>query len=334
VEKATTTKVLLLSIMVAALGMLFVESTNAQSPAGNFPGGKTMTMIVPWPPGGSSDTTARLVASGLEKELSTTVQVVNKGGANAQVGMTALMNSKPDGYTLGMANHPLMATHYLDPSREAPYTLKNFTLVAHQWETPTTITVRANGPYKTFKDFMEAAKANPGKITISDPGLLSNPHLSILLLEKAAGVKFASVHMAGGAPAVTALLGGHVDAGSPGVLEVMGHVKAGTLRTLAVSSERESEFFPGVPTMKSLGYNVVFTSSAGYVMPAGTPKEIVEIIAKAIKKIVESPEHKKSLNVYGTSVHYMNAEQYYAYWKQNEADFGPILKEIRATQAK
>lgn len=333
-EKASKPRFLLLSVMVLGVSLMLAESAHSQSPPRNFPAGKTITLIVPWPPGGSSDTTARVVAAGLEKELSTPVQVVNKPGASGQVGMTALLSSKPDGYTLAMSNLPVLITHYLDPSRDAPYSLKNFQPVAHQWQAPVVIVVGAGSPYKTLKDLLQAAKASPGKITISDPGLLSNPHLSVLLLEKAASVEFASVHFPGGAPAATALLGGHVIAGAPGLMEIMSHVKSGAFRALGVTSDRESEFLPGVPTMKSLGYDFVFVSSAGYVAPAGTPKEVVEILTRAIQKIVESDDHRKTLSTFALSSVYRNPDQYSAFWKDGETQFGGILKAIRASKPK
>lgn len=333
-ENVSKTKWLFVSVLAIAMSLMLVERAHSQSPMRTFPAGKPITIIVPWPPGGSSDVTARLVAAGLEKELSTPVQVVNKPGASSQAGMTALISSKPDGYTLALANLPVLLTHYLDPSREAPYSLKHFQPVAHQWQSPVAIAVGAGSPYKTLKDLVGAAKANPGKITMSDPGLMSNPHLGVLLLEKATGVEFASVHFPGGAPAVTALLGGHVNAGAPGIAEAMTHVKSGAFRALAVTSEKECEFLPGVPTMRSLGYDFVFVSSGGYVAPAGTPKDVVEILSEAIKKIVESDEHKKSLSKFATSSYYLNAEQYYAFWKEAETQFGGILKAIRASERK
>jgi len=126
-ETAGKTKSLVLSVVVVAASLVLAESTHSLSPVRTFPAGKPVTIMVPWPPGESSDVTARLVAAGLEKELSTPpVQVVNKPGASSQAGMTALINSKPDGYALALANLPVLLTHYLDPSREAPYSLKHF----------------------------------------------------------------------------------------------------------------------------------------------------------------------------------------------------------------
>jgi tripartite-type tricarboxylate transporter receptor subunit TctC len=172
----------------------------------SFPAGKPITIIVPYAAGGTTDVGARLLAELLEKELSTPVQVVNKPGSASQVGLTELVNAKPDGYTLSYGVLPTIITHYLDPERRAPYTRENFQPVALHHLVPAMLAVRTDSPYKTLNDLIEAAKANPGQIKVSDSGLMANPHLSVLLLERAAGVRFASVHFDGGAPSVTALL--------------------------------------------------------------------------------------------------------------------------------
>jgi tripartite-type tricarboxylate transporter receptor subunit TctC len=134
--KINKAKVLFLSMMFIAAGLTFTESTPSQSLPGNYPAGKPITMIVPWPAGGATDVTARALAAGLEKELKTPIQIINKGGANSQVGMTAVLTAKADGYTLGFVSLPTCVTHYLDPSREAPYTRKNFEPIACQWQAP------------------------------------------------------------------------------------------------------------------------------------------------------------------------------------------------------
>jgi tripartite-type tricarboxylate transporter receptor subunit TctC len=318
--------------MVAAC-LMIVESAAAQSPAGKFPAGKTITIIVPYAAGGTTDASGRFLAKGLEKELATSVQIVNKPGAASQVALTALVNSRPDGYTLSYAVLPTVITHYLDPAREAPYTRKSFQPVGHHWQVPAMIAVRTNSSYKTLQDLLNAAKANPGTVTISDSGLMANPHLTVLMLEKAAGVRFASVHFSGGAPSVTALLGGHVTAVAGGVSDAVARVQAGEFRVLGVAAEQESEFLPGVPTMKAQGFDVVSVSAAGILAPAGTPRDVVDVLSRAIKKVVESDAHKRDLDKYGgIARHYLDPEQYAAFWADYEARVEPVLKEIKGAK--
>jgi tripartite-type tricarboxylate transporter receptor subunit TctC len=327
--KKNKTKILLLSMMFIAAGLMFTESTLPQSAPSNYPAGKPIIMIVPWPPGGATDVTARALAAGLEKEIKTSIQIVNKAGANSQVGMTAILTSKPDGYTLGFVSLPTAVTHYLDPSREVPYTRKNFEPIACQWQAPFTMIVGINSPYKSVKDLVEAARANPNKITMADTGLLGTPHLTVLQMEKASGVKFASVHFDGDARVMTALLGGHVQAAILSGPAAATNVKSGVARALGVADERESEYLPGVKTMISLGYNVVSVNSGGIVAPAGTSKEIVEFLSKAIGKVIESDEHKQLLIKFNCSQAYMNPEKFSQLWVDYENRFGPILKAAR-----
>src|SRR5262245_15130828 len=192
------------SLLAAVLAM--PGGLAAQTAAAKFPDGKPITLIVPYAAGGTTDSAARLLAARLEEELSTRVQVVNRPGAASQVGLQSLLAAPPNGYTLSYGVLPTVITHYSDPGREPPYARKDFRPVAHHHLIPAMIAVPTSSPYQTLKEFVEAARANPAKITISDSALMGNPHLCVLMLQKAAGVKFASVHFDGGAPSVTALL--------------------------------------------------------------------------------------------------------------------------------
>jgi len=321
------------AMLAAALVLaswVVVESTHSQS----FPAGKPITIIVPYAAGGTTDTGARLLAPRLEEELSTKVIVTNKPGAASQLALTGLVSSAPDGYTLSYAVLPTVITHYADPGRDAPYARKDFQPVALHHLTPAVLAVQVSSPYKTLKDFVEAARANPGKLTVSDSGLMANPHMSVLMLEKAAGVRLGSVHFDGGAPSVTALLGGHVTALAGGTSDAVAHVKSGKFRVLGVAAEQESEFLPGVPTMKSQGYDVVTVSATGILAPAGTPQAVVDILAAAIRKVVANEEHQKKLRDLGASPHYLNPTEYAAFWLNYESRVAPLLKEIRASQSK
>lgn len=142
---------------------------------------------------------ARILASGLEKELGTSVVIVNKPGANSQIGMTALAQARPDGYTFGTTNFPVAVTTYLDPERKAVYSRHSFQPLALHVADPNLFAVKANSPYKTLKDLVEAAKAKPKTITISS-GVLNDDQIAILLLQKLSGAQFAQVSFtAGGA---------------------------------------------------------------------------------------------------------------------------------------
>jgi tripartite-type tricarboxylate transporter receptor subunit TctC len=154
--------------------------------------GRAITIIVPFAPGGANDIAARLQAPALEKELGVSVVVVNKPGASTQVGMTQLVQAKPDGHTLGLLTLPGAMQAYLDPSRKAIYSRKDFTVVALQSWDPNGLAVKADSPYKNLKDLVAAARVNPEKVKIGTSGLLSTDHMVLLLLQKVAAVKVAT----------------------------------------------------------------------------------------------------------------------------------------------
>ena len=168
--------------------------------------GKAIQLIVTHEAGGPTDVMARALASGMEKELGSPVVVVNKPGANTQVGMTFLSQAKPDGYAFSTVSFPTTIGAYLDPERKAVYGRKSFDALAlHVWDA-SLMAVRADSPFKTVQDLVNAAKANPKKITVSS-GVMNDDQFSVLLLQKAAGVQFAQVSFTQGtAPAITALL--------------------------------------------------------------------------------------------------------------------------------
>ncbi|MBM3537584.1 MAG: tripartite tricarboxylate transporter substrate binding protein, partial [Alphaproteobacteria bacterium] len=294
--------------------------------AQSFPApGKSITLIVPYAPGGVTDTGARLMAAGLEPELKTSVQVVNKAGAASQLALTELVRSTPDGYTLSYAVLPTVTTHYLDPARQAIYTRTNFQPIGMHHFTVMMLAVKTEAPWKTIKDLVEAARAKPGTIKISDSGLMAVPHTQVLMLERAADVRFASVHFTGGAPSITALLGGHVDVLSGSTADALANVKTGAFRVLAVSGDRPDSSMPQVPTMVSQGFDVQIASWAGIVAPANTPKPVVDRLTAAMKKVVESPEHGAKLTELGIAPRYLSPDDYSKVWVDIETRMKPLL---------
>lgn len=314
---------------LAALAMLGGLLLSASAQAQDFPvKGKPMTIIVPYAAGGVADAGARLMAAALEKEFGTPVQVANKPGAASQVGLTELLRSKPDGYTLSTAALPTVTTHYLDPTRGAVYTRKDFQLIANHHYTPNVLAVRTESPWKTLKDFVEAARQKPESIKIGDPGLLSVPHFLVLMLEKAGGVKFASVHFSGSAPAITALLGGHIDALAGGTVDALQHKNAGTFRVLGIAIDTTDKSMPDVQPIRAQGYDVFAATHTGIVAPAGVPKDVVEKLTKAIRKVIESPEHQKQLEQMGVTPAYRDPETYEKIWIDTEKSVKPLLDSL------
>ncbi len=293
--------------------------------------GKPITMQVFWDAGGSTDVGARLLAASMEKVLGTTITVVNKPGAGGQLGYTGLSQTKPDGYTFGTTNFPSAVISYLDPSRKATYTRKSFDQIGLMVIDPGMIAVRPDSPYKTLKDLVDAAKANPKKIRVSTTGLQSDEHFAMAQFQRLAGIQLALVHFPDGtAKAKAAWLGGNIDVLVSSAGDGATILKNGEGRILGVMDEAENPFLPGVPTFTSQGYKLVFGSSRGFSLPAGAPKQVVDTLSNAMGKAVEDPDLKQKMLAQGLSLRYKNAQDYSKYWDDYETmlkDLIPLTKE-------
>jgi len=315
-------RLLAMAVMVAGIA-IGVVTTGAQAA---FPEkGKAIRLIVPYAAGGATDAAARLLAAELEKTMGTIVRVENMPGAASQVAMSYLVASAPDGYTLSYAVIPTILSHYLDKARGANYNRSNFQPIAMHHFIPAMIAVPVSSPYKTLADMVAAAKAAPQQVSVSDSGTLGNPHLATLMLQHAAGVQFGSVHFDGGAPSITAMLGGHVNALAGGLPDGAPHLKSGAARILGVASTERSPFLPDTPTMKEQGYDVVSISATGILAPAGTPTEVVDTLTKAIEKVINSEKHKQDLMNLSAQPAYMNPKDYEAFWIDAEKRVSEVL---------
>jgi tripartite-type tricarboxylate transporter receptor subunit TctC len=302
------------------------------SRAADFPQkGKSIQILVGFAAGGSTDVGARILASGLEKELGVPVVVVNKPGASGQIAYTALTQVKPDGYTIGNTNFPSSVVSYLDPSRGATYNRKSFELLALHVIDPALIAVKSDSHYKNLKDLVEAAKANPKKVTISTTGIQSDETFAMLQFQKMTGAQFALVHFSQGvAAAMTAFLGGKIDVLCANVGDLLAQFKSGEVRILGIMDDEPSPFYPGVNTFEQQGYKFSSSSSRGFSAPAGTPKDVVNILSGAIKKVVGTEEHQKKMADMGLTLRYMDPMQYQKYWDEYEAmikELLPLTKE-------
>ena len=317
-------------VAAIAAGLVIAPSPEARAQGSAFPaGGRPITIIVPYAPGGVTDTGARLMALGLEQELKTPVVVVNKPGAASQIGLSELLKSKPDGYMLSYVVLPTVVTHYVVPGRDVTYSRASFQPIAMHHYVPQTISVRADSRFQTLRDLVEAARKTPETISISDSGLMGVPHTQVLMLERAAGVRFVSVHFSGGAPSITALVGSHVDALAGATADAKPNKQAGVFRVLAIAAEQPDKSMPEVPTMKSMGYDVTAASWTGIIAPAGTPQSVVDTLTTAIRKVIESPEHQKKLEELALSGAYLDPDAYTKLWIDTEVRMKPILENLQ-----
>lgn len=284
---------------------------------------KPVTIIVPHDAGGGTDATARALASAAEKHLGESIGVVNKPGGGGAIGMSEGANSNPDGHTITMITVELNTLHHLGL---APITYEDFAPVAQINFDPGAVTVPVDAPYDTLEEFLEYAKEHPGEIRVGNSGPGSIWHLASASIEKATGVQFSHVPFDGANPAVTALLGGHIEAVSVSPAEVLQYVKAGELKTLAVLADERVDVMPDVPTMKELGFGDVSIGPwRGLAVPKDTPKEIVEYLSDVFLKAAEEPEFVEFMESNGLGIVLKDADEFAQYLAEDDKHFAEIV---------
>lgn len=254
--------------------------------AQTFPS-RPVTLVVPFPPGGGTDTGGRVIAEQLGRRWGQPVVVENKGGAAGQIGADFVAKSRPDGYTLLLGN---IGTQAINPLLypKLPYDAdKAFAPVSLVAELPLAMMVNPSVPARTAAEFVALAKARPGQMSYSSSGAGGAPHLAAEMFKDQTGSFVLHVPYRGGGPAVADLLAGHVQLSFMTVLEASGHIKAGKLRALAVTGDKRVPAFPEVPTLAESvapGFNAI--SWIGLLAPAGTPPEVVDRIAADLRAVL------------------------------------------------
>ena len=293
---------------------------------------RAVTLVVPFPPGGGTDTGARIVAEQLAKKWGQPVLVDNKGGAAGQIGADVVAKARPDGYTILMGN---IGTQAINPSLypKMPYDPdKAFAPIALVAELPLAMMVNPNVPAQTVKEFVALAKAQPGKLSYSSSGAGGGPHLAAEMFKDATGSYILHVPYRGGGPAIADLLAGHVQLSFMTVLEASGHIKAGKLRALAVTSEKRVSALPDVPTLAEAavpGFNSI--SWIGLLAPAGTPKDIVEKISADVREIVARDEVKDKLVQLGAVPAANTPAQFSTLIDNDRKRYAQIIKDRKIT---
>ncbi|HXZ37030.1 MAG TPA: tripartite tricarboxylate transporter substrate binding protein [Thermodesulfobacteriota bacterium] len=252
---------------------------------------KPINFLIGFPAGGTTDVCARPLVNAASKILGQPIVVVNKPGGASAVAVATLKNEKPDGYTIGILGSGAVLSQHM---RKVPYdTAKDFTPIMQYAVYLYGLVVQSESPWKTFNEFIEYARNNPGKIRYSTAGPGSPQHLVMERLALKEKIKWTHIPFPGGGPAVTALLGGHVEATSQ-TTEWKAHVESGRLRLLAVYGEKRMIDFPNVPTLLELGYDISAASLISIAGPKGISPQIVEILHGAFKKAMEDPDFVKA----------------------------------------
>ncbi|HSR12726.1 MAG TPA: tripartite tricarboxylate transporter substrate binding protein [Thermodesulfobacteriota bacterium] len=251
---------------------------------------RPINFVVGYPAGGTTDLCARPLAAAASKILGQPVIVLNKPGGGSAVAVTSLKTERPDGYTVGVLPTGAVLGQHM---RKVPYdSARDFTPIMQYAVYLYGFVVRQDAPWKTFKEFIEYAKANPGKVRYSTAGPGTSQHLVMERLALKENIKWTHIPFQGGGPAITALLGGHVEASSQ-TTEWKPHVESGKLRLLAVYGDKRMTDFPSVPTLLELGYDIVAPSIISIIGPKGIPPQIVDTLHAAFRKSMEDPDFIK-----------------------------------------
>jgi tripartite-type tricarboxylate transporter receptor subunit TctC len=295
------------SLLSSLLGLLLLAAGIAPAAAAeSFPGGKPIEMTVMFGAGSAADVTARHLADGMAKYLKAPIPVVNRTGGGGAMGYTHVAQQRPDGYAV-IWNSNSISTNYHSGILQFDYTA--FEPVARVSVEIPAIAVRADAPWKTLREFLDYAKANPDKVRIGNSGAGSHTHFAASALFGAADAKVIHVPFNGG-QAVVNLLGSRIEGTVQLPAALVAHVKSGDLKILAVLGSKRDPVFPDVPTAQELGYKVSLDMWRGIAVPKGTPKAVVATLQDAVKKTVESPDFVEAGKSIGFTPAYLPSDQF------------------------
>ena len=312
----------LAKLAAMALGLALAASAGAQS----WPQ-KPVRFIVPFPPGGATDISARMVGQELSEMWGQTVVIENRGGAGGGVGAAEAARAAPDGYTLFFpsgsvvtANQHIYAKMNYDPE-------KDFVPVTNVVSGPQVLVVPAKSPYKTVKELIDAAKAQPGRFTFGHAGIGSQTHLAAENFVNAAKIDAVAVPYKGEGPALVGLVGGDTTFALTNVAASVGHINGGRLRALGVTSKTEFAQLPGVPAIARTLPGFENTGWFGIVAPTGTPKEIIQKVYQDTKKALESSRLKARFYVQGLAPVGNSPEEMGRAMKEETALWARVVRE-------
>lgn len=309
--------------LVSAL-ILAVSLAGCSSAGSKFPE-KQITLVIQAAPGGASDTVSRTIAGIMEKKLKVPVVGVNKTGAAGSVAMSFVKSSKADGYTIGYVPVELAMIKSLGYADVSP---EDFDLLGRAIVIPAAVTVRTDAPWKDIKEFIEYAKANPSKVKAGNSGTGSIWHIAAAILEEKTGVKLNHVPFEGAAPAVAALMGGHVDVVTVSPSEVLSGVNAGELKVLGVMGEERSKVIPDVPTLKESGIEASAVAWGGFAAPKGLPENVKSVLIEAVKEAINSEDFAKLTQQRGMDLAYLSPEDFKKYANEQFVMYNELIPKM------
>lgn len=291
---------------------------------------KSITMIVPFPPGGAADIAARPVAEAMSRYLKQPVVIENKAGAGGGIGMAQVAKARPDGYTILMALSSVVVLPEADVvlQRAPMFKLSQLKPIARFTADPVVLAVQASSPWTDFKQFAAAVKAKPGYYTFGSSGNYGTMHVPFEQFKAATQSSMLHIPYTGAGPALVGLLGGQLDAVATGPSTVAAHIQSGKLRALAQWGESRIPTMPNVPTMKELGVPVSYLQWTGVFTPAGAPDAVVAKLREAAKFAATDARAVQSLQTAGTYVQYLDTPEFEKFVEKDAAAMAKIVQRI------
>jgi tripartite-type tricarboxylate transporter receptor subunit TctC len=288
---------------------------------------KPVNLLIGYAPGGVADISLRFLATKAEKHLGQPIVVTNNGGGGTSVATGIVATKPPDGYNiLGVASTAVVR---IPQFRQVPYKFDDVVpIMSYARPVMTPVVVQASSPWKTFKELVEHARKNPGKVTYSTTGVGSPMHIAMEYVAKQEGITWTHVPYPGSVPAMTALLGGHVTF-QAGAGESVPYVKQGQLRFLALIDEKRLKEFPSVPTLKELGYDIYNESIFMFAAPKGTPQPIIDKLDEALKKGMADPEFLAVMDKVEFEPIYRNSAATKKYLQEAYERIGKLITELK-----
>jgi tripartite-type tricarboxylate transporter receptor subunit TctC len=292
---------------------------------------KPISLVVPFPPGGTTDVLARALSEKLSQSLGQTVIVENKPGAGATLGTDYVAKSKPDGYTLlvGAVHHTIASSVY----RKLPYDFqKDFAPITEIALVPNVLVVNVNTPAKNVAELVKLAKTQPGKLNYGSNGNGTAQHLIGTQFENMTGSDLVHIPYKGSGPMASDLLGGQITMSFDTITPVLPHIKAGKLRALAVTTAKRSSALPDVPTLDEAGlkgFNI--GTWFGVLAPAATPKDVLVRLNTEMVKVIQSPEFRKRMDEIGAEPIGNSADQMAQQIKVETEKFAKLVKDAKVT---
>lgn len=286
---------------------------------------KPIELVVPYAAGGGTDVLARAFAEATRKYISQPITVLNKPGASGAIGWQDVVNSKPDGYKLAVVTVELTTIPHMGLAK---FTYEDFAPLARLNADPAAITVKADAPWNTIEEFLAAAKKANGGMKLGNSGNGSIWHLAAAALEEKTGVKFNQAPFNGAAPAVLALMGGHIDVVSVSPAEVTTYVQSGKLKTLAVMADQRVKGFENVPTLKERGIDLSIGTWRGLAAPKGTPPEIIAKLKDLAAKAMNEPVMKDAMDKQNMGIAWADDVQFRAAMAKDNAYFKQLMAKL------